>query len=266
MEDRLQYLFKRYLDNTCSQKELEEFFSYVHKAEHDDRLRQLIRKVYNDLNTNGSKTTYVDENGRLVLTEPEWLIPEVPETKEIRSKSYSKFLIAAIIVIVAGAFWIIQGISPGKNRTPQLSSLTKKATNRSESKFLLLEDSTQVWLNAASSLEFPDQFDSKRREVFLSGEAYFDVKHTDKIPFIIHTGSVSTTVLGTAFNIKAYPGQKNITISVSRGKVKITRKDGWETTLTKGQQLKLVEDGRDISEKNIPAETIAGWQQGNLSY
>jgi ferric-dicitrate binding protein FerR (iron transport regulator) len=57
-------------------------------------------------------------------------------------------------------------------------------------------------------LEFPDEFKGKTREVYLSGEAYFDVKHADKVPFIIHTGNVSTTVLGTAFNIKAYPVKK----------------------------------------------------------
>jgi transmembrane sensor len=266
MEDRLNYLFKRYLDNTCSRKELEEFFSYVHKAEHDDVLRQLIKKVYNDLKTGGANITYVDENGRLVLTEPEWTTIPEPEAISKRQKPYVKYLIAAMLIIAVGAVWMIRGISHSKNKTAQLSSLTKKTTNRSESKFLLLEDSTQVWLNAASSLEIPDQFDNKKREVFLSGEAYFDVKHTDKIPFIIHTGNVSTIVLGTAFNIKAYPGQENITISVSRGKVKITRPDGWETTLTKGQQVKLNEGGQEAWEKRVPAELIAGWQQGNLAY
>lgn len=266
MEDRLNYLFKRYLDNTCSQRELEEFFSYVHKAEHDDVLRQLIKKVYNDLKTGGSNITHVDENGRLVVTEPGWMTISEPEANTKRQKPYAKYLIAVMLIIAVGAVWIIQGIGHSKDKAAQLSSLTKKATDRSESKFLLLEDSTRVWLNAASSLEFPDQFDDKKREVFLSGEAYFDVKHTDKIPFIIHTGNVSTTVLGTAFNIKAYPGQENITISVSRGKVKITRPDGWETTLTKGQQVKLKENGREAWEKSIPAGLIAGWQQGNLAY
>jgi ferric-dicitrate binding protein FerR (iron transport regulator) len=266
MEDRLHYLFKRYLDNTCSQKELEEFFSYVHKAEHDETLRQLIKKVYTELKDSGSNITYVDENGRLVLNEPAWMTTAEPEPAIKRPKPYAKYLIAALFIIAVGAVWMIQATSRAKNQTQQLSSLTKKTTNRSESKFLLLEDSTQVWLNAASSLEFPDQFDSKKREVFLTGEAFFDVKHTDKIPFIIHTGNVSTTVLGTAFNIKAYPGQENITISVSRGKVRVSRKDGWETTLTKGQQVKLRGDGQEAYEKSIPAEMIAGWQQGNLVY
>ncbi|MEO5562373.1 MAG: FecR domain-containing protein, partial [Chitinophagaceae bacterium] len=257
MEEKLHYLFKKYLDNTSSEKELEEFLDYVHRAEHDDLLRQLIEKVYNNLKDSGSETTHVDEQGRLVLTEPEWLAPvatakEIPfQSQEVTPKRkspkvYTKFLVAAMVVIIAGTIWIIS--KQGHEKPTAVSFLTKKATNRSESKSLLLEDSTQVWLNAASSLEFPDHFDSNTREVYLSGEAFFDVKHADKIPFIIHTGNISTTVLGTAFNIKAYTGQKNITISVSRGKVRVTRTDGWEMTLTKGQQVKLNEAGQQSAE------------------
>jgi ferric-dicitrate binding protein FerR (iron transport regulator) len=260
MEDRLHYLFKRYLENTCSRNELEEFLAYVDQAKEDKELRALIKKVYNSLEISGAISTHVNEKGRLVTADPEWVVP----VKPVKMKSYARYMVAATIIIATGILWLTTRSS--NEKTILASSLTKKGTNRSESKFLLLEDSTQVWLNAASSLEFPDQFDTKKREVYLSGEAFFDVKHADRIPFIIHTGSVSTTVLGTAFNIKAYPGEKNITIAVSRGKVKITRKDGWVITLTKGQQLKLNESEESSIEKNVPAESIAGWQQGNIVY
>ncbi len=60
-----------------------------------------------------------------------------------------------------------------------------------------------MWLNAESTLEFPENFNKTKREVYLKGEAYFDVKHADKIPFIIYTGEVTTEVLGTAFNIQS---------------------------------------------------------------
>lgn len=262
------------MSNTCTRQELEEFLSYVHRAEHDVLLRQLIKKVYDDLKDSGSVSTHVDEQGRLVLTEPEWLVrdtavdpPEPATAQEVKRKktgTIARYLVAALLLIMAGTIWIINR-SVNKNATA-LSSLTKKATDRSESKFLLLTDSTQVWLNAVSSLEYPDQFDNKKREVFLTGEAFFDVKHAEDVPFIIHTGNISTMVLGTAFNIKAYPGQKNITISVSRGKVKVMRKDGWQVVLTKGQQVKLNETGTVSSEQNIPTEMIAGWQQGNIIY
>lgn len=267
MEARLQYLFKGYLDNTCTQEELEEFFGYVHKAEHDELLRQLIKKVYNEMTDDQSAVPHVDGHGRLILSDKENYTPVKLGLKNYRSvKASAKYLVAALIIIIAATFLIIQVIGRQGIKTTALASMTRKATNRSESKFILLEDSTQVWLNAASSLEFPDKFNKKKREVTLTGEAYFDVKHADKIPFVIHTGTISTTVLGTAFNIKAYPGEKNITIAVSRGKVKVSRPDGWEVTLTKGQQVKLHENGQEATNKNIPGEAIAGWQQGLITY
>jgi ferric-dicitrate binding protein FerR (iron transport regulator) len=266
MEERLHYLFKQYLDNSCSKDEMEEFFSYVHKADHDEQLRDLIRKVYEGLNELDVNGTYVDEKGRLVLPVPERTLAETGEPVVQKSRPYARYLVAAMLLLVACSIWLMQTSRPMRERTIAMSSLTKKETNRSESKFLLLADSTQVWLNAASSLQFPDQFDPNKREVFLTGEAYFDVKHTDRVPFVIHTGKVSTTVLGTAFNIKAYPDQKNITISVSKGKVRVKGINGWEATLTKGQQVKVKDDGMHALEKVIPAEKVAGWQQGNMVY
>lgn len=270
MEERLRYLFQRYLDNTCSPDELDEFFTYVHQSDTDDLLRQMIKKVYADLQGDSfNTTTYVDERGRLILNEPPSTVSQPVIEKPKRSRLLATLSIAAVtIVAIIGIIWIAKDNSTasGNDKKATLSSLTKKTTNRSESKFLLLEDSTQVWLNAASSLEFPDQFDGNKREVYLTGEAFFDVQHADKIPFIIHTGDISTTVMGTSFNIKAYPGQKNITISVSRGKVKVRRGDGWVATLTKGQQVKVQKEGKEATEKNIAPEGIAAWQQGNIMY
>jgi transmembrane sensor len=266
MEERLRHLFRRYLNNSCSREELEEFLALVQKAQHDELLRQLLKTTYNELNGQGTHKTFVDEQGYLTLTQPERIGSNLRVEKRSRlSKLLPSLGIAASTIVIAGFLWYT--INPKTDsKTNTLSSITKKVTNRAESKFLLLEDSTQVWLNAASSLEYPDQFSAGKREVNLSGEAYFDVKHAEKIPFIIHTGNVSTTVLGTAFNIKAYPGQKNITISVTRGKVKVTRPNGWETTLIKGQQLKLEEEGRKGIERNVAAEEIAAWQKGSLVY
>jgi transmembrane sensor len=265
MEERLRYLFRQYLDNTCSYNELEEFFAFVKRAENDETLRDCIRKVYLDMRVPPSAATHVDEKGRLVLTEPPWLPAMQNMVTEKKSGWMAKVSLAALVIVMAGAIWFIREktLHTGSQNA---FSVTKKSTDRSESKFLLLEDSTQVWLNAASSIEYPDQFNATKREVFLTGEAFFDVMHADKIPFIIHTGDVSTTVLGTAFNIKAYPGSKNITVSVSRGKVQVSRKDGWTTTLTVGQQVKLEEEKKNVHEKSIPTSDVAAWQQGTIVY
>lgn len=265
MEERLHYLFQCYIANACTEQELEEFLNYIHRAEHDAEVRQLIKEVYHNLLNSPSGITHVNELGRLVLSEPEWTLAPPPVITERKKNRYAWVSIAAALLIFASIFWLFKSKINDQNAVT-LSSLTKKISNRSEFKYLLLEDSTQVWLNAASSLEFPDHFSAAKREVILSGEAFFDVKHADKIPFIIRTGNISTMVLGTAFNIKAYPGQKSVVVSVSRGRVKVARQDGWTTTLVEGQQVKLGAGKSEIVEKNIPSGEVAAWQKGNIVF
>jgi ferric-dicitrate binding protein FerR (iron transport regulator) len=167
------------------------------------------------------------------------------------------------------AVWIFQWWARPANRHALASAattLTKKTTEASEYKYLLLPDSTQVWLNASSTLEFPEHFKTGKREVTLSGEAYFDVRHAEEAPFIIHTGKISTTVLGTSFNIKAYPDRHHIIVSVSTGKVKVSYDNIPLATLVKGQQVKVNSRQNTVEEKRIAPSEVAAWQRGNMSY
>ncbi|WP_119079282.1 FecR family protein [Chitinophaga alhagiae] len=243
MEERIKYLFRQYTAGKCSRKEYEEFFAYVRRSSGDEALRDLVRELYAAQGQEPpAAPPYVDGNGALVLR---------------KAKRGLRWSMAAAAVLLLGVALWWQPAPP----------LTRNHTARSEFKHLLLPDSTQVWLNAASTLEYPAQFSGGKREVYLSGEAYFDVQHAEQVPFVIHTGSVSTTVLGTAFNIKAYPGLKNIIVSVNRGKVSVNYGHQQAATLTGGQQLKV-----DRPEETVPAAIktaiteAAPWKQGNLAY
>ena len=244
---------------------MEEFFAYIRKAKTDVELRSLIRKVYEEIKLSHPSLTYVDEDGKLVFTEPAGEIQTPVNKKSGQNKLVRALAIAASAVIIAGFVWVISK-PDDNNKIAEVKTLTKKFTERKEQKYLLLPDSTQVWLNAASSLQFPDEFKSDKREVYLTGEAYFDVKHADKIPFLIHTRNITTTVLGTAFNIKAYEGQREITISVSRGKVSVSKDDKLVAILTKGREVKINKSTEVIVQKSVGEENIASWQQGNLIY
>jgi transmembrane sensor len=263
MEERIKYLFRQYLNNTCTRKEFEEFFSYINEASHNELIRKLIQKAYEE--TGQSSLTYVDERGKLMLTEPVW---DAQPVAKVRTRHKNRVFIGiatCVIVTLAGVVWLIN--RPFKQQQVEHKpALAKKITGRSEYKYMLLPDSTQVWLNAASTLEYPHQFASDKREVFLTGEAYFDVKHADKLPFLIHTGNVTTLVLGTAFNIKAYPGRENVIVSVSRGKVRVNYNEKEVATLTPGQQVKVSNLNKPVVQKKIAVAEAAPWQQGNLVY
>ncbi len=144
-------------------------------------------------------------------------------------------LAAASVLVLAGSFgvWFLQH----KKRLPTEEIAAKKpnqyTTQPGSKSKLERPGGTQVWLNGNSKLTFGNgtfgdgasgngTFGPISREVYLSGEAFFDVAKNEKIPFIIHTGIIDITVLGTAFNVKAYPGEKNVETALVRGLIQIT--------------------------------------------
>lgn len=294
MKERLEYIFLRYLKGTASESELEEFLSYAKKAKYDQALRDLIRGVYQDIRASDpGLVSYIDGSGQLLLTDPVWVpddlpgahpsdlsgthlsnrpgthAPDLPETSRPAGKRRrAAWAFALVILLVGLAMLFFRQKTVSHREVASTRSLTKKFTERAEYKFLLLPDSTQVWLNTNSSLEFPDEFSDKKREVFLVGEAYFDVRHAEELPFIIHTGKISTTVLGTAFNIKAYPYQQDVQVSVSKGKVRVSRDDMTVAILQKGQQVKVSQKDNDgtVRQKNIDTEQVSFWQKGGIAY
>lgn len=139
------------------------------------------------------------------------------------------------------------------------------STARSSEYEIVLTDGSHVWLNAASSFRYPTSFSGKERIVELAGEAWFDVQHADKIPFRIHSGQYTTSVLGTAFDIKAYPDQKNMTVSVQRGKVQVQAGSNTLAILEKGQQLRIIAD-TVIRKQPVDTAAISSWKRGELRY
>jgi ferric-dicitrate binding protein FerR (iron transport regulator) len=139
------------------------------------------------------------------------------------------------------------------------------STARGSEYEVVLTDGSHIWLNAASSIRFPTFFSGAERIVDLSGQAWFDVQHADKMPFLVHSGALTTSVLGTAFDIKYYPGEKNSVVSVQRGKVKVQAGAKILAVLEKGQQVQISTD-TTIHQQPIDAVAIAGWKQGELIY
>ena len=271
MEDRIRYLLRQYENNRCSHEELEELFYYIGNARNSEGpLKRIVRKIYDDIRKNHPSFTYVDESGRLIFTEPDHGNVSAGKETMLKKKIKAPVLVVllAAILMASAVLWLMRKDMFGR-KSPQRNAaigLTKKFSERSEQKYLLLHDSTEVWLNAASSLEFPDEFTGSRRELWLSGEAFFKVKYAPNKPFIIHTGKVSAVVLGTSFNIKAYPGQKEVIISVSQGSVNIKRNQDIVATLTRGQQVKIDDTAEKIAEKHIAVSQVAAWQHGDMIY
>lgn len=135
--------------------------------------------------------------------------------------------VAASVVVVLCATLITRRTptrSPVLNRPAAAEYVqTSKAGER---KSFQLPDGSKVMLNAGSTLRVPADFNRSGREISLEGEAFFDVARDPRKPFVIHTPSMDIRVLGTSFNIKAYPGDAQTEASLLTGSVEVLVKDG----------------------------------------
>lgn len=137
--------------------------------------------------------------------------------------------VAAIITICLFVFLPAAKV----NKPVSLAENTVSTKAGSKSK-IQLPDGTQVWLNGDSKIEYNENFNGKFREVKLTGEAFFDVVKNKEKPFIIHTSEMDVRVLGTAFNVRSYPGESTTETALIRGSVEIfLRKNPYKKYLLK---------------------------------
>jgi transmembrane sensor len=173
---------------------------------------------------------------------------------------------AALMILVTGIFFVANVL---KQR--QVSQAwNEKKTVMGEKSIVTLLDGTKITLNADSKLKYPVRFGEESREVSLEGEAYFEVTHDAGKPFIVHAGNVSTTDLGTKFNISAFPGEKTIIVSLEEGKVEITTdKSGSkkeDVFLSPAQQLVYNKENETSSIELFDSQKASGWKDNILVF
>jgi transmembrane sensor len=154
----------------------------------------------------------VDENSAEVelIVEP---------LKQGKLRSIWRYAAAACIAVALFATWQWWPSSTvAKTNVVYEQQLVTQKGSRSQ---IVLPDGSKVWLNAGSTLDYPKQFNGKTRAVQLQGEAYFEVAKNAKQPFIVHTQTFDIKVLGTGFNVRAYPDEDSAVTSLVHGSVEV---------------------------------------------
>lgn len=137
-------------------------------------------------------------------------------------------------------------------------------SGQGKTKKVILEDGTEIWLNAGSKLSYPEHFAKQSRAVSLEGEAFFKVSHDSSRPFTVSMGKLSAKVLGTSFNIAAYPTGDKIRISVATGRVGV--KDGQKglDTLTQDKRIVFEKATGIFKVDDYPASFVNAWREGTI--
>lgn len=140
--------------------------------------------------------------------------------------SSTLFKVAAILVLTFAVSLFAYQFLSRNNGNDTLFASDQKV-------FKVLADGTNVWLNKKSTITYNDDFGKKKREIFLEGEAYFDVVKNADVPLIIHAGGIDIEVKGTAFNVNAYPKNNAIQVALVRGAIAVTDRQNSNSVLLK---------------------------------
>jgi len=185
---------------------------------------------------------------------PVYPIADLPGNSQ---KKYLLLSLAFIVLAIAG-YYSFSLFSPGPAKklakaVPDKSEVSTKYGSRT---YLRLPDGTQVWLNSGSRISYDKAYGINLRKVVLSGEAYFDVIKNPAHPFVIHTSNINIKVLGTAFNVKSFPGEKNSETSLIRGSIEVTFKNQPSQKIILKPNEKLITANDDPVKQDIISGVI----------
>lgn len=270
--EQIKKVLERYTQGKCTEEEvrvIEQWFASVNQHRsamiEDDFLKEQLEEV----------RARIHEQ----ITVP---VVEMP----VRQKPWRRWLYTGAAAMLAGiiAFSLINRQGPAQPENPGHPAVqpavvkTNKVirngyveitTTRGTTEKVVLADGSTISLNASSRLRYPEKFSGSTRSIYLDeGEAFFKVASDPARPFIVHSGKVATTALGTSFNIRAYSREKKITVALITGKVKVDHAQKPKPVILLPSERLSIDRESALMAKTMfdREEEVVGWKQGFLVF
>lgn len=268
MDQRVIILLEKYLNGSCTANELRQIRQILQEDRYKEEWDKVLKNDAEKLAGQSQDETNLDLEPHQV----ELLLQRIRTTARIEkpgqavAHSYWKWVAVAasiaIILTVGMAFFVFSNYN-GKD-------LIAVSTQAGEQQNITLPDGSQIRLGNASTIRYNAAFGPRKREVYLTGKAYFKVVHNAAKPFVVHTKQLTIRDLGTAFGIRSYKNDKAAVVLVAEGKVSVSSANGASKKplgiLLPGEQLayNLTSDG--FTQQTVADEGIVAWSQGKLVF
>lgn len=225
-EHKIRSLLAKYLNGTCNQEERE----LIDRWFEMDRAQEIPLTKEN-----------AQQLGEAILSGIQSHLPQDRPAQPRLNRIWFTTGIAASIVLLIGIFILFnKQAQSGKERKPLAPKLFAFHTEPGQKAKLQLPDSSIIWLNGNTAIRYDQHFTGPNRTIYLDqGEAFFDVYPDQRKPFIVHTATLQTRVLGTSFNLQVHNHRNQYSLSMNTGKVSVSHKQGKlkNTLLSAGQQF-----------------------------
>jgi len=269
-------LIARYLSNQCSREEKEKVEYWVNSDPENQRLMKFMKVVWDTPETlpqeSDVKSLWKETARRagikLKSVDLEAERAPIPDSTAAKIPFFTPFhkyrllryaTILLLIILIPYFIWKATRIFSPRQQAFELKEISVDQKKQTD---IALSDGTRITLDASSFFQYPPEFKGKTREVFLTGEGYFNVTPDEKKPFIVHANNAVIKVLGTRFNVRAWQHNKRVRVTVAKGKVSLRSEkaaDEEAIVILEGQLSTLPEKGRPSEPANVDVRKHLGW-------
>ncbi|MBN1415971.1 MAG: FecR family protein [Bacteroidales bacterium] len=221
-------LLDLYLNHQLNQEQQQELFNRINKEQDHEQVTAWFQRIWDEIpltkSDKSSEITFSKLKRKLglkdVVSHSSLSVSESFSSRNAHTWLTTLSRYAAVFLLAFGLAWLV--LHPEKSSyLPRASKVNVFSVPNGSKAYLTLEDGTQIWLNCGSKITYKDFSDAPDREVFLEGEAFFDVTRDNKRPFVVNTSYLKLKVLGTRFNVKSYPSEKIAETILVSGKLQI---------------------------------------------
>ncbi len=178
--------------------------------------------------------------------------------------SYYWKVAATILFFATLSFFIYSKLHKPSTDVPTVA-MVEKAASAGRKLTTQLPDGSLVWLNSGSKIQFSSSFTETSRDVFLEGEAFFEVAENPDRPFHVHTSNMTVTALGTAFNIEAFDGDVE-RVTLVEGKIGVSGFNNYYEEILPGNAVEMIGNNSEIRKIEVDPLEIISWKDGVLLF
>lgn len=265
-------LFIKYLQGNCTEGEFEQILSWIREGSQWTSGNKIVQEIWEEFEPEAGPVERKKYNRILDKIHHQININQNSTTLVIQKASIKNRIltiitrVAAILLLPVLSLLLYTNLSENDRYASNINELEVEAPASSRM-HIELGDGTKVVLNHGSKLKYPYRFEGKNRKVFLTGEAYFEVAHNAKVPFIVGTNRLDVKATGTAFNVSAYPDDVVETTLVEGKVILYERKNDREIkALTPGECLKFDAQKNSYSLETGNTLKYTSWKDGLLIF
>ncbi|MDO8930725.1 MAG: FecR domain-containing protein [Bacteroidota bacterium] len=263
---------KNYLEGKTSGAESEMIRNWLKNNGNDAESRKILGEIWTNssIRLTGTKPDFdkmLDLVHHRINSENSHLHVQKTNPRSGVSRLYHIFSrIAAILILPILLLSLYLYYNPNKI-TNELATVSVREiyTKPGTRTKIELPDGTQVWLNDGTTIRYPEKFTGINREVYIDGEAYFEVESDLQNPFVVNNPMMTTVVTGTHFNLNAYSADKYFEATLLQGKVSL-KKNNQTFEMKPGEQVQFDAQNEKIVQKNIATENATAWIDGKLIF